>query len=277
MAVGAPARRGPSPAAKPATRKPLFVIGIVMAVIAFILVIVLGSVVAGRATVSTAQVPIVVASNDIQKRHVITDSDLTITRIPATAAPPGALLQTTLAVGKVTQVSVLKGQPVTANLFAPEGQGDPAYLPVPAGWNAVTIPAGEMQAVAGYLAPGDVIDIEATVPETVFKQVANPRQLTRTVFPGVHVLRLGPAGTSTKSGQPIGVVTSLTVLMTPCNAQYLTWLIQAGVVRYNLRSATDYGPPPTAPDPACPVGANAPPLPRIGPAEVDKQFVFTTP
>src|SRR5437764_3924327 len=183
MAVSAPARRAPTPTAKSAARKPLFLIGIAMAVVAFFLVIVLGSVVAGRATAGVTLVAVVVAADDIAHRQTITRADLATSKLPTTAVPPGTLLSADAAVGKVAQVPVLKGQPITSNLIAAPGAGDPSLLPIPPGWDAFTIPASEQQAVAGYIAPGDVIDIQATVTEPGVKPtVATPRRLTRPVF-----------------------------------------------------------------------------------------------
>jgi Flp pilus assembly protein CpaB len=270
MAVGAPARQTPSQA-PPAVRRPLFLIGIAMSLLAFLLVVVLGSVIAGRATVGTVQVSVVVAARDIHLREVIGAADLAAARLPVAALPPGAVLHASDAVGKVAQVDVLKGQPITTNLVAARGAGAPGYLPIPQGWVAATIPASEQQAVGGYVSTGDVIDVQASLSETAFTpNVLNPRQLTRTVFPGVRVIEVGPAGT--RSGQALAVVSSLTVLLTPCDAPYLAWLLTSATVRYTLLSSTDYGPAPTGPSPSCPPGTTPA---RVGPAEVDKKFGFT--
>src|SRR5436309_13737386 len=153
MATSAPPARGT--AAKPTGRRTLFWLGIAMSVVAFLLVLILGTVVAGRSAVGVAKVSVVVAAQDIGRRNVIAATDLTTSLIPTSAVPPSAITVSSQAVGKVAQVTVLKGQPITANLIAGEGTGDPAYLPIPQGWQAVTIPAGELQAVAGYVAPGD--------------------------------------------------------------------------------------------------------------------------
>ncbi len=274
MAVTAPVRR--NPAAKSGARRPLFLVGIAMSVLAFILVLVLGSIVAGRAAAGSAPVGVVVAARDIHKRHVITAADLAISRLPANAVPPAAFAQTEQAVGKISQVDVPQGQAVTSNLVTSATSADPAYLPIPSGWVATTIPASEQQAVGGYITAGDVIEIEATATESLFNpSVATPRQLTRTVFRGIHVIRVGPAtssGGSVNGQQGQGVASSLTVLMTPCDAQYLTWLVTNVTVRYTLRSDRDYGKAPTGPDGSCPLGSA---LGRVGPAEVDSRFGFT--
>jgi pilus assembly protein CpaB len=273
MSVSAPVRRTPAQA-QPAARRPLFIIGIAMSLLAFVLVLVLGVVLAGRATVGTAQATVVVAAHNISHRTVIGPGDLTVAKLPVSAVPAGALLQSTQAVGKTAQVDVLAGQPVTTNLVSASGSGDPGFLPIPQGWIAVTLPSSELQAVGGYVVGGDVIDIAVLLSESVLNpQVQYPRQFEKIVFPGIHVLKVGPAPADTgKSSQVQGVTSSLTMLMTPCDVQYLNWLVANGTLRYALRAAKDYGAPPTAPDSSCPVGT--PPI-RIGPAEVDRQYGFT--
>jgi pilus assembly protein CpaB len=270
MAASAPVRRPAG--AKQASRKTLFWIGIGMSVLAFLMVIVLGTVVAGRATLGTAKVGVVVATQDINRRAVITAADLTITPLPVTAVPPGAVLVASQATGKVAQVSVLKGQPLTTNLIAAEGTGDPAYLPIPQGWVAYTIAAGELRGVGGYVAPGDVIDIEATVtPDpTVGINLAGP--VTRVIFPAVHVIRVGPGSDSARNGQALGVATSITVLMTTCDAPFLTWLDGKAALTYTLRSARDFGSAPAGASTSCPLGT-APR--RVDWTATDKQFGFS--
>src|SRR5579859_4058832 len=190
MAVSAPFRQPAQ--SKPATRRPLFLIGIGMSLLAFLLVVILGSSLANRGTAATAQETVVVAAHNIGQRQVIGAADLTTTRLPTTAVPPGALLHASDATGQIAQVQVLSGQPVTSNLVAKSGGGAPGYLPIPQGWVAVALPANEQQAVGGYIASGDVIDIQATVSGSAFNaSAANAAQLTRTVFPGIRVIEVG--------------------------------------------------------------------------------------
>jgi Flp pilus assembly protein CpaB len=257
MAASAPVRRPAG--AKQASRKTLFWIGIGMSVLAFLLVIVLGTVVAGRATLGTAKVGVVVATRDINRRAVISAADLTT--------------------GKVAQVTVLKGQPLTTNLVAAEGTGDPAYLPIPQGWVAYTIAAGELRGVGGYVAPGDVIDIEATVIEDASTGISLPpthSPVTKLIFQAVHVIRVGPGSETSRNGQALGVATTITVLMTTCDAPYLTWLEGRASLTYTLRSAKDYGSAPAGPTASCPLNAApAPAPPRVDWTATDKKFGFT--
>ena len=69
------------------------------------------------------------------------------------------------------------------------------------------------------------------------------------------------------------VSSSVTVLLTLCDAQYLNWLLTVGTVKYALISQKDYGAPVTAPDPTCPSTLEAPIA--IGAALVDVRWGFT--
>jgi pilus assembly protein CpaB len=272
MAISAPARQNPSQS-KPAARRSLFLVGIAMAVVAALLVIILGSVVAGRATAATVQVSVVVAAQDISHRHVVRAGDLALATIPVSAVAPGTLLQQSQALGKVAQVDILKGQPISANLVVSEGSGDPALLPIPVAWVASAIPVNEQQGVGGYVSPGDVVDLIATWTDAIFNPVAVPTKRTKTILSGLHVIRVGSATATSKAGQPQGVVSSLTVLVTRCDPPYLEWLLDNSVTfQYALLSSADYGKAPTAADPACPAGTT---VTRVGPTEVDRKFGMT--
>jgi hypothetical protein len=89
------------------------------------------------------------------------------------------------------------------------------------------------------------------------------------VFRDVIVLRVGP-GAATQGASPVS--TSLTVLMTACDSEYLFWLLNNAVLKYELESFKDYGSIPTQADPKCqsiPGG--------VGPREVDAKWHFTAP
>jgi hypothetical protein len=100
---------------------------------------------------------------------------------------------------------------------------------------------------------------------------ANPKVVSKTVFPdpargqpaaGVHVIGLGPATNNVQpasgatnftgnGGATSGVTSSLTVELTQCDAEYLTWFLNNTSVRYTLESFHDYTPAPIAADATC--------------------------
>lgn len=255
--------------ARPRRGRLYIVVGAVLAVVAFALA-------AGIASLpliqgSTAGTRLVVAAHDIKARTVISASDLTLANF--SPAPPQAFTATRDVAGKGARVDIPAGAPITANLIAPSGDllsnSDVAYLPIPQGWVAVTVPSNEQVGVGGYIQVSDRITMLATVNTSVFGQ-SPARNVVLTVFRDVPVLRIGPAG----AGSANGVVTSsLTVLMTPCDSEYLLWLLNNAAMKYELESYKDYQSLPTQPAPEC---ATFPKPAGVGPKDVDSRWHFTT-
>lgn len=258
-------------------RRGLFAIGLAMALVAFLVVFAVGLALASHGSTSVQRFQILVAVRDIQAREQLTPDMVAVQSYEAAALPAGALRSVADVKNMAAQVAILKGQPVTSNLIAgssdPIGNGATGYLPIPQGFVGVTIPTSEQQGVAGYIAAGDYINVLATAPTSIFG--ANPpKTVTKTVFTNLHVIRVGPAPASAASGAPQqqGVASSLTVVVTECDAQYLNWLITNASIKYVLLSYHDYQPSAVTPDPACP--ATTPPA-GIGATQVDGRYGFT--
>src|ERR1700686_5063906 len=154
--------------ARPRRGRLYIVIGAILAVLAF-------AAAAGLASLSLFQANtqgsrVVVARNDIGARTKIQASDLMLSVIAPT--PKEAFTQTSQVEGKGARVDIPAGSPVTANLIAQTGDllgsSDVAFLPIPSGYVAVTVPTGEQVGVAGYPQVGDRITMLATLNTAVF-------------------------------------------------------------------------------------------------------------
>jgi Flp pilus assembly protein CpaB len=256
--------------ARPRRGRLYIIIGAVLAVLAF-------ATAAGIASLpllqgSSGGTKVVVASHDIKARTVIQESDLTLSSI--NPAPPGDFLAVKEVTGKAARVDIPANSPVTANLIAASGDilssSDVAYLPIPRGWVAVTVPTNEQVGVGGYIQAGDRITMIATLNTAIFGQSPSFASV-RTVFRDVYVLRVGPASTQATTGA--AVTSSLTVMMTSCDSELLFWLLNNASMKYELESYLDYQTVPTQPSGTCPDLASAS---GVGPLEVDKRWHFTT-
>jgi Flp pilus assembly protein CpaB len=259
--------------ARPRRGRIYILIGAVLAVVAFGAAALIASLPAIQG--STGGTRVVVASHDIRARTVIQASDLTLASF--SPAPPQAFPATKDVVRQSARVDIPQGAPITANLVAPAGDilasSDAAYLPIPKGWIAVTIPTSEQEGVGGYVQNGDRISILATVNTSVFGQSPG-RAVVLTVFHDVPVLRAGPAGAQSNTQPTTGVVTSsLTVLMTACDSEYLYWLLNNAQMKYELESYTDYQALPTQPSDKCESVTSAK---GVGPKDIDLRWAFTT-
>jgi pilus assembly protein CpaB len=262
------------PASSPAIRTPLFILGVALALLAFLIMFAFGIVYVGRSQ-AAGQVRVLVAARDIQAREPITPDMVTFNTLPGSAVPPKVFSRVADVSGVAAVVEIYKGEPLTANLVAnPDqvlGASQSSYLPIPTGYVAMTLPTSEQQGVAGYVSQGDYIDVIATVNTGQFSPT-NPRSVAKTVFTNLYVIRVGPQSVVPRQGQPQGLTSSLTVLMTQCDAQYMDWLLQNATLKYTLLSYHDYRTATPSPDPGCP-SVTAPGL--IGPAQVDARWGFT--
>jgi Flp pilus assembly protein CpaB len=242
----------PSPAGR-RLNVPLLILGALMAVLGFVGVMLLGQAAPRAGSTSTgATTTVVVASHDIMGRTVLGKGDLTTAQL---SSVPGVVTKLGDAVGMEIQIDLKQGQPVLSTMLAKgtEISSSPtAYLPLPKGFVAYTLPTAEQQGVAGYIQAGDYIDIVAQVARS------GGGYGVRTIYSSIHVIRVGPApaqqnnASGTTPLQRGGLATSLTVAVSQCQAEYLTWFLANATIKYTLLSYQDYQPDATTPDTSCP-------------------------
>jgi pilus assembly protein CpaB len=246
------------------------IVGVVLAVLAFGTAAAVASL--PLLGPSTTGIQVVVARNDIGARTRISSSDLELKVV--SPKPPQSFTDIATVAGKGARVDIPAGSPVTANLITQTPDqltaGDVTFLPIPTGYVAFTVPTSEQIGVAGYVNVGDRLIVLATISTAVFGP-GPARPVVRTVFKDLIVIRVGPATTAQAGAAQL--TSSLTVLVTACDAEYLFWLLNNAILKYELESFTDYGTTPTAADPACPNIAAAG---GVGPVEVNKKWKFTS-
>jgi len=124
---------------------------------------------AGQAGVQTSGV--VVAARDIADRKVIDAADLEVRQLPINdTTARGVFTEPTKLVGLVAGTSILKGQPVYANMLAGQSQGTGFSILLPGetvtpdspAWRAVSITVPDDRAVGGLLHPGSSVDVFVT-------------------------------------------------------------------------------------------------------------------
>jgi Flp pilus assembly protein CpaB len=253
--------------ARPRRGRLYIVVGAILAVLAF-------ATAAGLASLSLVQttttgVKVVVAKTNISARTKIQESDLQLSSF--NPAPPQAFTEIGKVTGKSARVDIPAGSPVTANLIAGAtdllSTTDLALLPIPQGYVALTVPTGELVGVGGYPQAGDRITMLASISTSTFG--VNPgTQVVRTVFRDLYIIRVGPVNQPSGTAQ---VASSLTLLLTACDAEYLFWLTNNASLKYTLESFKDYAASPSQPDPACPKPGG------VGPKDVNKRWQFTGP
>jgi len=224
------------------SRRPFTLLGFLLA----LLVIVAFVLVALNASASNAspQETVVVASKALQPRVPIAAADLSTKQLSIPANYPKVYFSDPLEVeGMVPLVAIQEGQAIVANDVAKANLvagSQSEYLPIPQGYVALTIPTSEQQGVADYIQPGDYISVIATV-------ASGTKVASLTIFTQLHVIKVG-----TQSAAGGASATSLTVVVTQCEAEVITWFLTYASLKYTLESYKDYAPGAKAPDPKCP-------------------------
>ena len=199
----------------------------ILVIVAFVLV----ALNASTANLSPQQI-VVVANRDLQPRVPISASDLATKSIP-TGAWAQYFTSRTDVEGMVPLVSIASGQVISANEIARPTQAlgpQSEYLPIPQGYVALTIPTSEQQGVADFIQPGDYISVIATVSSA-------GKVAAKTIFTQLHVIKVGSQTSSSGSS-----ASSLTLVVTQCQAEVITWFLSYAALKYTLESYKDYSP-----------------------------------
>lgn len=218
---------------KPKSNRLLMLFGIVCALGAFGLALMLGKTSGGNSGFgATKNIPVVVATRDIPPATQITTDMVTILYFSADQQPPFGFPSKDKVLGKYSAITIHQNEALSDNLLVASAdkatvQKQP-YLDIPTGQVAIQIPTGELVGAGGYIQPEDRIDIIVTLGAT-----------TKTAFHNLRILRVGPAG----SPNTRGIASSLMVVVSLQQAEDLKFLIDNTNYRYVLKSVHDYDQP----------------------------------
>lgn len=286
----------PAPARpRPGGGRLFIIVGLILALAAGAGVYFLGGALNGGSGIGGgATTKVVVAKQSIPSRHAINADDLDLQSVSgAFVNAHNTYANKTDVVNLIAEIQISIGSVITSDMLAkdiglvPAG-ATPAYLPLATGYVAYTIPTGEQQGVAGNITLGDYITVISSASITVFATGAStptgpPKIVSKTVFTQVRVIGLGPrtvnvqpaggATTAGTSGPVGGVVSSLTIELTQCDAEYFTWFLNNTTLKYTLESYKDYlTQQPSASELGCPQVQSAL---GVSQKEVENRYHFT--
>jgi pilus assembly protein CpaB len=175
---------------------------------------------------------VVMATTDIPARTEITRDMITLKEFPKEHIVEGTTNKLEAVQGRIAAVRIKNKEQVRlSDIFAKDKATGIAFK-IPPGMRAITIRAGEIEAVGTAVKPGDHVDILATYHDPAAKQ-----QTTITAFQNVTVLAINKGDTEGQGKE--GATSSMTVAVTPEQAELLVAADQAGALRVALRSSGD--------------------------------------
>jgi pilus assembly protein CpaB len=182
-----------------------------------------------------AGVPVVVASQAIVRGKVIEAGQLKIVHYPADAVPTGAFQNVTDLTGaaankRIALRAITPNEPVLANRVSGPGGRVTLSTAVTDGMRAVSLRSNDIAGVAGFVLPGDRVDILLT-------RSADGGTVTQALAENVKVLGIDQSDND-EANTP-AVARAVTVEVTPAQAQSISLAQAVGTVSLALRHVAD--------------------------------------
>ncbi len=180
-------------------------------------------------------VTVVKAAQPIAADEVIKRAQLMTEEVPARYAHPNGVREASEAVGKISKSYIAAGEEIIKEKLV--GEKDKvarlAYS-VPLNKRAIAIAVNEMAAVSFKIQPGDNVDVMVTLDLVIPGSTDDP-STTMLILQDIEVLSVGVKGSVDNSG----AINTLTLAVTPEQAQQLVLAGERGNIRLMLRSPVD--------------------------------------
>ncbi|UCF78266.1 MAG: Flp pilus assembly protein CpaB [Candidatus Eiseniibacteriota bacterium] len=176
--------------------------------------------------------PVVVASMELPFGTVLTNDNIEAANWPVEIVPAGAIASTGDLTGRVVRTPLSAGEPVLDAKLAPVGMDRGLPMRVPPGMRAMTVPVNVVSGVSGFVLPDTKVDVVVTIrPETKKESVA------KLILQNLSVLAADQK-LEDRDGKPMSVQ-SVTLLVTPTEAEKLALAANLGDIQLVLRSPAD--------------------------------------
>lgn len=178
---------------------------------------------------------IVVAAKPLGIGGSIKPGDVKVSKIQADQFPRGGFSKVEEVMDRPVISNILLEEAIIIGRLGERGSGQGIAPIIPVGMRAVTVRVTEVVGVAGFVLPGMRVDVLVTgrPPEST-------DTVTTTVLQNIVVLSAGQTYQPDSRGQAINAAT-VTVLVTPEQAELLTLAGNEGRIQLVLRNGSDHG------------------------------------
>nr|WBU15377.1 Flp pilus assembly protein RcpC/CpaB [uncultured bacterium] len=233
-------------------------LGLISALLVYAAIRVAGGRAGGGGGEGTA---VVVAAQDIPARTRITADMVRVTEVPSDLLTPGAFTRPADVIGKTARFPIAAREQLTkeklaeTSLSSDVGRDLPLAIQIPQGKRAVAIKIDEEKGVGGLVLPGDFVDVIG-VFEVRSGEGGSRQLVSMVVVQNVEVLAVAQqtaelppdAGdlspeerVNLRAGEPDPDARTVTLAVTPQQAQVLALAAERGSLRLSLRSFGDTG------------------------------------
>ena len=180
---------------------------------------------------------IVMAKTNIQPKTVITSDMVQESQIPAAYMQPGTVTDRKMAVGVLARDYIAAGEHIVERNLIIEGKSGGFTTTIPTDKRAITIGVNEVSGVAGFVKPGDYVDIVAT-----FDKGEAGESVSRIIMQNILVLAANrdsampnQAGSKDSKDKDSYKAVTVTLAVTPQQLTQLALAEEKGKVRLALQ------------------------------------------
>ena len=186
-------------------------------------------------------VPVVVAAMDIPIATALEEKHLAIAKWPAAYLPEGTYTKVSDVLKKGVRQSLVKGEPLLKERLAGEGTGSGLASLLNPGQRAMAVEVDALVGVAGFVQPGDFVDVITTMQpddETHHLRRDDSARVSKIILQNVRVLAVGEHLSTTEAGKPVNAHV-FTLAVDPQQSEVLALASQYGKLQLSLRSRID--------------------------------------
>jgi pilus assembly protein CpaB len=186
---------------------------------------------------------VVVAAMDIPYGTKVETRHLKYVEMPSDAVPAGVFTAKEQVEGTVSTMAISRGEILISERFAAHETGSTLAALVGENMRALTVRVNDVVGVAGFLLPGNRVDVVSARKEN------NRRAVSETILRNIKVLAVDQTA-STEQNEPV-VVRAVTLEVTPDQAEVLVKARTEGEIQLTLRNPLEKIPEPEPePEPA---------------------------
>ncbi|HEY2839959.1 MAG TPA: Flp pilus assembly protein CpaB [Pirellulales bacterium] len=183
--------------------------------------------------------PIFIALRDVGLGDPLTPLVLKLEEWPKSKVPPGAMTKLEDIEGRRARTKFFAGEPIIdGKLFAKGEQGSGATDLIPRGMRVVVVKVDDVSG-SGLILPGDRVDVLVHLQDHAGDMSANTRTSTRTFLHNIKIFAVNNVYSRESNGETVITAKTISLLVTPQQAELVTMASEMGRIRLVMRSADD--------------------------------------
>lgn len=173
-----------------------------------------------------------IATADISPGTALSGTMVKAVTWPQAVIPPNSAASMREIEGRVVKVPIPQGNPVLFSMLAPVGTSAGLSGILDDGKRALTVKVDEVAGVAGFVHPGDHVDV---LMDISMKSQGQEEHFSKTILHDITILTTGQIWEQKGDNKPM-VVNTVTLELTPEEAEVLNLASNQGKIRLALRN-----------------------------------------